>query len=144
MTREEVIAVCAIVGALLGVFNLIRSYLNDSERLSVAVWSGDDDKYPSVEVVNRSPFPVTIVELARVSTEGQVGKVILDYKYPQELPQRIEARDALVFHVDLRETLTQQLSKILYTYARTALGSTFTTESVLERWWRRLREAVKR
>lgn len=136
MTQSVFIAVCAVIGAGLGIFNLIRSYLNDSERLKVAVWRGDEERYPNVEVVNCGPFRVTVVELGRVQLNGHVGKVVLDPRVRDEIPKRIEARDTYSFRVTLHEIT----DGVRYFYVRTTLGSVFTSETWQRAWLRRVRE----
>jgi hypothetical protein len=144
-TKDLILSTCAVVGAVLGVFNLARSYLSDSERLTVARIEGDDKEYPGVEIVNRSPFPITVAQLGMVYPDGQVSDVTIAYirmgniDQPQ-LPRRIEARTSHLFRVTLRETIAQQVHRPKYTYARTGLGKVFTAEHRLTRWCRRAME----
>jgi hypothetical protein len=70
---SQLIAVCAIVGAVLGILNFFRAYLSETERLTISLWESDSE-HPAVEVINHSHFPITVVELgsSRRSTALQV------------------------------------------------------------------------
>jgi hypothetical protein len=141
--RDLVIATCAIIGAGLGIFNLARTYLADSERLRVAVIEGDDQEYPGVEVVNVSPFPITVMQIGTVHPDGQVVDGIrMEPKYANEnrLPKRIEARHSHLFRISKRETIARTVSQPRYTFVRTALGNVFTSERFLDRLLRRGKE----
>jgi hypothetical protein len=143
-TRDLIVATCAVVGAGLGVLNLIRSYLADSERVRVAVYSGGQDGYPRIEVVNVSPFPITVTEIRRFVSPGQTPMAGIERENPdnKKMPCRIEARHAQAFTVSMRETIAEQVYKPKYTFARTALGNVFTSEPSLARWWRQARELL--
>jgi hypothetical protein len=144
--KEIIVSTCAIVGAILGVLNLMRSYLTDSERATLAIYEGDerDAVHPGLVVVNRSPFPITIIELGVVLPDGQIGDVGLRHGYIEinALPRRIEARHSHAFIVDLRGTIARQVHKPEYTFARTALGLIVTDEGRLQRWRRLALEFV--
>jgi len=142
--KDTLVAVAAAIGAVLGVINLVRNYLADAERLRLAVWSGETDGHPRIEVVNVSQFPVTVMTIAHVYPEGQVADVVLETIRgdPDALPARIEARGSRTFSVSRRETIAAQVHKPKYTFARTALGSVVTNERRLTRWWRRTKERL--
>ena len=109
-TKELIIAIAAAIGAVLGIFNFIRSYLLDSERVRVKMWTGSEDGHPRVEVVNHSAFPITVIALGRVTSDGAVGDAELEYVRGQSLlPKRIEARDACSFPVSPRGTIAQNV-----------------------------------
>ena len=132
------------MGAVLGVFNLARSYLADSERMRVATFDGADDGHPRIEVVNVSPFPITVVEVCRFIAPGQTPKAGIETLNPdnKKFPCRVDARHAQIFTISLREQIAEKTYDLKYTFVRTALGNVFTSESHLARFWRRTREAV--
>jgi hypothetical protein len=144
-TRAFVVATCAIIGAGLGVLNLYRTWLSDSERLRVAVIAGGADEYPGVEVVNVSPFPITVTHLRSVHPDGQTSPLSIELKDMRNdaIPKRIEARHSHLFRVSMRETIAMHVHKPSYYYVRTALGNVFTTEPAPARWWRRAKEALR-
>jgi hypothetical protein len=139
-TRDLIVATCAVVGAGLGVLNLVRTYLADYERLKVAVWGKDQDEGSGVEVINFSRFPVTVVKIGHVYPDGQVVEIA--FRIEKVLPKRVEARDSHTFDISLRETIARQVYEMSYTFVRTALGKVFTSEPPLARWWRRARETL--
>lgn len=142
-TLNVIVAICAGIGALLGVINLVRNYLADAERLRVAVWNGDTDGRPRIEIVNVSPFTVSVMAIGRVYSDGQVVDAGIQ-KMPEEepLPARIGARESRVFPVSLRETIAEKLYKPKYTFVKTALGGVFTDERRATHWWRRAKERL--
>jgi hypothetical protein len=133
------------VGAGLSIFNLLRAHLTDSERGTLAVIGGNDQEHPGVEVVNRSPFPITITELGSVHLDGQVAGLGLNNRFAEvdRLPKRIESRHSHTFHIDMHETIARVVHRPMYTYARTALGTIFTSEPKQVHCWRRVLEAVR-
>lgn len=139
-TKGFIVATCAIVGAGLGILNLCRSYLSDSERVRIALVAGGQDGHSALEVVNVSPFPITITELGEVYADGQTTGIGLEDR--PGLPKRIEARHSHRFLITLREAIARQVYADMrrYTFARTALGNVFTNEPRLKRWWRRGKE----
>jgi hypothetical protein len=143
-TKDLIVSTSAVLGAVLGIFNLARSYLTDAERGSITLVQGDDKEHPGVEVVNRSHFPLTITDLGTVHPDGQVSSVGLNWKFAEvdRLPKRIDARDSHTFRIDMHETIARVVHKPKYTYARTALGKVFTSERALVRWWRFLTETL--
>ena len=148
MEKDLVVSICAVVGAGLGVLNLVRTYLSDSERATVAVWSGGEAQYPNIEVVNRSPFPITVLRIGTVHSDGQVADAVLFAVSGVSgtslaLPKRIEARDSHEFRISMRETIAMQVHETRYTFVRTALGNVFTSESLLARWRRRALEILR-
>lgn len=143
---QVVVTVCAVAGAGLGVLNLVRAYLTDSERLRVAVIEGGREEHPGVEVVNVSPFPITVTAVRSARVAGQDVLVELDVKYEAaKLPRRIEARSAHLFPFSMHETMEATLRdyRPRYYYVRTALGNIFTSEPRLTRWGRRILEIVR-
>ncbi len=143
--KDLIISTSAIVGALLGVFNLWRSYLADSERLRVSSIEGGQHEHPGIEVVNVSPFPITVLKIGYVAADGQVGEVVIEVidSRNDPLPKRIDARHAHHFRISMRETIARNVYQPRYTFVRTALGGIFTDEPRLTRWWRRARERVR-
>jgi hypothetical protein len=142
--KDLIIFSFAIVGAVLGVFNLARSYLHDSERVRVVVIEDTVSGVMGIEVVNWSPVPITVTELGTIHKDGRTDVLRSD---PQRgdidlLPKRIEARDAHRFSISLPEALAWRVHHPRYTYVRTALGQVFTTEPPSRRWVRSFREAL--
>lgn len=136
---SQIIAICAVIGAALGIFNFVRAYLNDTERLTIAVWEGDSE-HASIAVINHSHFPVTIVALGRLMGDGHIAKIVLDHRSPEQMPARIEARDARTFRLSVRDLLTDNPHGVRYCFARTALGSIATNEPRLVRSYRHIVE----
>lgn len=143
-TKDLIVSTAAVIGAGLGIFNFVRAHLTDSERGSLSIIEGDTDEHPGVAVLNRSAFPITITELGTVHPDGQVAGVGLNRKFTDadRLPKRIDARDAHTFHIDMHETIARLVHKPTYTFARTALGTIFTSEPYRVRSWRRARELL--
>lgn len=138
------ISFLAIVGAVLGVVNLARAYLSDSERLRVAVIEDAVSGVTGIEVVNWSPVPVTIIEIGTIHVDGRTEVLVIDRQRGDIdlLPKRIEARDAHWFPIALAEALARRVHHPRYTYVRTALGQIFTTESPSKHWVRRIGETL--
>ena len=137
---NQLIAVCAVIGAALGLINFLRTYLDEAERVTLGLWQGDGE-HPCVEVVNHSNFAVTIVEIGRLMGDGRVASIALDQRFEDKVPARIPARDARSFRIAVRELLADNVHGVRYCYARTALGSVFTNEPKLVGMYRRLLEA---
>ena len=134
-----VVAVCAVVGAALGVINFLRSYLADTERVRVVLWHGGSDDFPRIEIINHSVFPITITDVGRVMKDGQNDSAIFSVQgLEPALPKRIDARDAYSFRYGARETIYLALRDIEYIYVKTALGNIFTAGSRWRRWLRGL------
>ena len=140
----DLIVFFAVVGAVLGVFNLVHNYLNDSERLRVALINEATSSVVGIEVANWSPFPITVTEIGTVHGEGKAEMVMIDPERGDvdRLPKRIEARDAHRFPISLREANAWRVHPPTYTYVRTALGHVFTTEPLRKRWLRNIGEAL--
>lgn len=136
-TKDLIISTCAVVGAVLGVFNFVRGYLADSERLRVTSVAGGQDAHPGVQVVNRSPFPVTVVEIGYVHADGEL---IVDTPHYGHV---INPRQSNNFSISLREAIARQVYGPNFTFVRTALGGVFTDEARLARWWRRALELTR-
>lgn len=142
--KDFILSTCAVLGAGLGVYNLVRSLRSDSEQVTVSEIEGDSQSHPAVEIVNRSGFPVTIIEIGTVS-EGTASRIGIERRFSDtdSLPKRIDARDAYRFRLNMHDTISRVVHRPDYTYALTALGEVFTNEGQWARRWRRVKEFVK-
>ena len=136
---NQLLAVCAVVGAALGLLNFLRAYFDDAERLAVSLWQSDG-KDPCVEIVNHSNFAVTVVEIGRLMGDGRIARIALDERFDDKVPARIPARDTRSFRIAMRELLADNVHGVRYCYARTAQGGVFTNEPKLAGLYRRLLE----
>ena len=136
---NQLLAVCAVLGAALGLFNFLRTYFDEAERLTVSLWQSDG-KDACVEVLNHSNFAVTVVELGRLMGDGRIARIALDERFEDKVPARIPARDARSFRIAVRELLADSVHGVRYCYVRTALGGVFTNEPKLASFYRRLLE----
>lgn len=135
----------AIVGAILGVVNLVRSYLDDSERLRVALIKDATWSVIGVEVANLSPLACTVTEIKTVHREGKAAEIpVIDPARGEldQLPKRIEPREAHWFPISLAEANAWRVHHPKYIYVRTALGNIFTTEPLRKRYLRKIRELL--
>lgn len=134
----------AIVGAILGVVNLARSHLDDSERLRVALVKDATWSVIGIEVANLSPLASTVTEIKTVHREGKAEIPVIDPARGEvdQLPKRIEPREAHWFPISLAEANTWRVHHPKYIYVRTALGNIFTTEPLRKRWLRKFREML--
>jgi hypothetical protein len=128
--------VIAIIGAVLGVLNTWRNFSQDRLRLKVvpkfAFPVGTTDMiHPginfSIEVINRSTFPVTITEvgfLMRGTKERAAvpQPILMD---GSSFPRRLEAREAASFLLKYAASDPEK-SNIYCAYASTACGSRIT------------------
>jgi hypothetical protein len=114
-----VLALCAVLGAGLGVANLVRSQLSDAERVRAMLFEGGPKEYAGIKIVNVSAFPIWMKLLGNVYIEGKTDAVTLQFDATDgaQLPQKIEARSAHLFQIDVRETIARALQKPLFTYA---------------------------
>jgi hypothetical protein len=134
----------AIVGAILGVVNLARSHLDDSERLRVALVKDATWSVIGIEVANLSPLASTVTEIKAVHREGKADIPVIDPARGEldQLPKRIEPREAHWFPISLAEANAWRVHHPKYIYVRTALGNIFTTEPLRKRWLRKFREML--
>jgi len=130
---QIVVAVCAMVGAALSIFNLVRV----RERVAVSMGEVPSGN-PGLVVVNHSSFPIEIKQVGH-SIKGSEAPLSLDRNepLPYELPKTIAARSLFTFPLTLIDTLHHHVEGTDYFYATTATGTTYTTESLVRRWKRR-------
>ena len=127
--------VIASIGCVLGVLNTWKTY--DKERVKLIVRPAHiipvgaaAAMYPnarfSIEVINRSSFPVTVTEVGFLhrglsSRAAVVMPIVIDGK--GGFPRKIEAREAVSFYTE--KPGPRDGKPLTCAYARTADGRTF-------------------
>jgi len=145
ITKDEVVTVCAIGGAALGIINLVRSLYAASERVRIRVRLGGGGQIHGIEIVNNSVFPVTVVKVGSVDRGNRVSDVALEIfnAKADSLPARVDARSSRLLRVSRREAALQQGLEPRFYFATTALGRLHTSERWPRRRARRLLELVR-
>lgn len=120
----------ASIGAVLGVMNMWNSI--SARRLRVRVtpqFVFQLDGTPigvTIEVINLSNFPITVVEAGFEVNGGFRMPNLLDRA---NLPKRLESRESLSIYFDPRAFLSPAVEKLGSGYVRTACGNRITGNS---------------
>ena len=137
----SLIAVTAIIGAGLGVWNLVQGFWQRRVRLKVVpklsatrgggfLSSNRDvlpDGFACIEVTNLSAFPVTVAEVG-FSLVGDVGRSVIIPDPLNFLPKRLESRES----IDVRATRSAGFpKKAKRAYATTQCGHTRDGDSIV-------------
>ena len=143
--------VAAIIGAALGVWNLVQGFWQRRVRLRVVpklsvflgtgFLSSSTDLLPDgsacIEVTNLSTFPVTIAEVGFfLEGEGRRGDQCIIIPEPTSvLPKRLESRES----IDVRATRSAGFpKKAKRGYATTQCDHTCNGDSLVLRKWRKM------
>jgi hypothetical protein len=141
-------AVTAVVGAVLGVWNLVQSHWQRRGRLKVipkltAIRAGvflsseEDllrDGFSCVAVTNLSAFAVTIAEIG-FTVAGGDGRLVIIPEPRSLLPKRLEARESADFHAS-QVAGFPKTAKLAY--AKTQCRHTRYGDSTVLKKWRKL------
>jgi hypothetical protein len=133
MKASEVITLgIALVGAVLGIINTWQGYDRDRVKLRVALKVAylfgphgvSREPQLAIEVVNRSPFPLTISQLGleqkdSKSTLALVDPITVDNT---KLPRRLESRSAFTAYFSVAATDKAILHNLSRAYAKTDSG----------------------
>jgi hypothetical protein len=143
--------VTAVIGATLGVWNLVQSFFQRRVRLKVVpkltvirgsgfLSSSMDllpDGFACIEVTNLSVFPVTIAEVG-FSLDGEVVRGVVIPDPTTLLPKRLEPRES----IDVRATRSAGFpKKARRAYATTQCEHTCYGDSVVLSKWRKMSTA---
>ena len=149
---EIVIAIAAFIGAVLGIYNLFRSHLNERVRLRVipkaSSFMGTDelgkDFYFSsenhyklngpnpadtlaLEIINLSRFAVTVDDVGLVCRWGHRRMALASPILPDggDWPRKLDARDSVIVHFDSSRLLgLEDIWAVRRAYASTRCGTT--------------------
>lgn len=118
----------ALTGAVLGVLNTWRNWSLDRVKVRVVpVYSEDmaGSRYISIEVINLSSFPVTVVSIGFTviggATHMQIPRPIFTGR--ETLPVRLESRTSFTVLAPLSTFEKTQLATIDRAYVKTACGN---------------------
>lgn len=140
--------VTAVIGAVLGVWNLVQSFFQRRVRLRVVpkltvirgsgfLSSSRDllpDGFACIEVTNLSAFPVTIAEVG-FSVDGEAARAVVIPDPTTLLPKRLEPRESM----DVRATRSAGFpKKARRAYATTQCDHTCYGDSLVLSKWRKM------
>lgn len=132
----------AVVGAVLGIYNAVRDWRRDSERLKVipkssTISTGEAAVRDTlaIELVNLSPFPVTVTEVGFLLKGTPRRKVIENPVIPDsgDWPRRVEARSSVTVFARADQDFFW-IERVTKAYAVTATGCQFKGSSERLRW----------
>lgn len=135
--KDEIVAITAAVGAILGVVNLVRSVRDNKVRIHVSYEADYGDTF-IITVVNKSKFDVTIADVGMLNDVGSFDSISIMSPEPfnTNLPQRIQSHGYYPFEAPIRLDLAYRVG-CFSAYARTATGTVI--YSVDSRpWYRRM------
>ncbi|MDZ4282792.1 MAG: hypothetical protein U1C04_18760 [Hydrogenophaga sp.] len=126
-TVQIITTALAVLGAVLGLYNAWRNWVQDRVRLKVSVSHASlSPGGPgfSVAIVNLSNFPLTITHLGFDRIDGSHHMQILSPMFlaGEQLPIRLASRTATTAFVGLRTLQHEQLLAIRRAYVSTACG----------------------
>lgn len=167
---DAIVAVCAVVGAALGVYNFLHERRQEKVKLRVLPKAAyripdrghgggflhtsdglDHGKLPMflcIEVVNLSTFPVVIDEIGLLRRHGEERMAVPNPKFfgNEEWPRHLQARESMTGYLDTRGLFMRASGEIVVeAYARTQCGSQGTgTTDALKEFADLLRKAPRR
>jgi len=122
--RDTITLSVAILGAVLGVLNFLRSVSRDGVRLKVIpkFWMNDIEQGVLIEVINLGFYAVTITEVG-IDLEGD-RRLALHHCYSgnTSLPMRLEPRASLTMLAGNETDKNLPLIRSSKAFARTACG----------------------
>jgi hypothetical protein len=129
LSNETVTLAIAVLGAVLGVLNAWRNWLQDRVRVKVFPFLGKDQAnqfFGAVEVRNLSSFPITIREFGFDSYRARGVMRVIDPEIEGggKLPVRVESRACCTALVSIAANV-KPLSHARFAVVRTACGKTF-------------------
>ncbi|MGH8625237.1 MAG: hypothetical protein ACREYC_08205 [Gammaproteobacteria bacterium] len=130
--KDELAFGLGLLGTVLGVINLWRTFDRDRVKLRVTpkvaypVNMGDDRPRLCVEVVNLSTFPVTVSDVGFTvwfsrSRMAIIDPILLDRK---PWPRRLEPREAFTVYCSPSLAGEPGLQRVRRAYAKTDCGET--------------------
>uniref|UniRef100_A0A1A7GDQ8 Uncharacterized protein n=1 Tax=biofilter metagenome TaxID=1070537 RepID=A0A1A7GDQ8_9ZZZZ len=131
-TSSAITLVLAVIGAVLGVFNAWRNWINDQVRVrldavDISNHASRADMLVMFEVRNLSDFPVTITDIGllkgRALAELRDPKIVINRRELASLPIRLEPRTSFSVTA-MRSECPEGLGGIRGLYIRTACGRT--------------------
>jgi hypothetical protein len=136
--RNAIIAICAIIGTVVGLVTLWRTRRAEHELLTLRLRIGSAGEAGGVQITNESRFPVKIMKMRRVMRDGR--REDLSFAVASEkgdtLPVSIEPRDTLHFRFAASDVFYLKAKEIQSLTVQTALGKVFTTGSSWRAAWR--------
>ena len=127
---QSVTLAIAVIGAVLGLLNAWRNWVNDRVRVRVSVSQGVDTlgaRVLLIGVVNLSTFPVTIdvIGFNRVGATDHVQLTNPQFLRAHTLPERLESRAALTVVQRVGAMPSDIAGSLRQAYVKTACGHTF-------------------
>jgi hypothetical protein len=130
--KDELTFALGLLGAVLGVVNLWRSFDRDRVKLRVTpkvaypVNMGDDRTRLCIEVVNLSTFPVTICDVGFSVRFSKDRLAVIDPILPDQKPwpRRLEPREAFTVYCSPSLAAEPRLQLVRGAYAKTDCGET--------------------
>lgn len=126
-TVQVITTALAVLGAVLGLYNAWRNWIQDRVRIKVSVSHVElatGEPGFSVAVVNLSNFPVTITHLGFDRIDGRLHMQIVRpmFIHGEQLPIRLAPRAAATALVQMSALQKEQLVSIRRAYVSTACG----------------------
>jgi len=120
--NDEIVALTAAVGAILGVINLVRSIRDNRLKIEVTHEADYGDIF-IITVVNKSKFDVTIADVGMLNDMGSLDSISIMSPEPfnTDLPQRIQSQGYHPFVAPVRLEYCYRVGGFR-SYARTATG----------------------
>lgn len=127
---EYVTFAIALLGAVLGIYNAWRNWIQDRARLRVKVSFGQTTKGARVfliDLVNLSTFPVTVTHIGMdlLGTDSHAQIAIPIFMRGETLPVRLEPRASVTVMQPMTEAPANGWQGVRRFYATTACGLKF-------------------
>jgi len=127
---EVVTFAIALLGAVLGVYNAWRNWIQDRARLKVKVSFGRSTNGSTVflvDLVNLSAFPITVTHIGMdlLGTDRHAQILIPVFARGETLPVRLESRAAVTVMQPMTEAPADGWQRVRNFYALTACGLRF-------------------
>lgn len=120
--KDEIVAITAAVGAILGVVNLVKSVSDNKVRIDVTCEADYGDTF-IITVVNKSKFDVTVADVGMVNDSGSLDSISIMSEMIRDthLPARIQSHGYYPFEAPIRLEFAYRLG-CFKAFARTATG----------------------
>lgn len=129
-TIQIVTTALAVLGAVLGLYNAWRNWVQDRVRLRVSVslgqFTGNGDYFLMVNSVNLSTFPITITHIGfdHAGGDGRHAQIAAPHFIDEahRIPVRLEPRTSATAAIPLETLSPEQVVRWRCAYVNTACG----------------------